>query len=815
MRMGRWQQVWAGAGSRSWSEASFGLRFRLAVVGFVLALGFWTLASTASISKSASLHTAPVRITRQGPAPRVVLVFIDSLSRDIATNALQMPTLARLAGEGTSFEVEPCRDQLTYLCLRAALTGHDDSSLLAISDNFRPSHEGPPESLLSAIAATHGRVVVLGSADFHPYRRALFAEHELTKHDETPERVLAEYEALRKTDAELVILSLTSGDMTAHAHGVGSPEYNTAFHRLDATVNAVSRVLEPSTSLVVFGDHGHDAQGRHLPGTSSKTWAVYHGPAFRRGVTASMRLTDHRALLGVLLGLPTEAIYRGPPLVSVFEPAWVAQALPRGLPLLKAPERQRAGTPATRWLSLLAIGLAGVAATWLVFAQHRQRRLFVGLAAVAVVLAALVGLGFDQIRTLVHDHGGDGWRGICLLVPLALASGVAWMVRRARPFDDREPPIWFRVAAAATVVVTLFLMLPTAYYYGSRRAIVLAGVVALSFMLIDYLRCAAPLHERVLPVLGLLFTAAVLISFYQVKQLGPETGGASAWALDAAVYTGSAWLSLIVAKLVLFAVLVAPRAAERPLDAAVAVVLLSLCLLVELGGLRLPRGVYAAVFAALLVGALCGFQRAPGSLLAAALLLLDHLYGADASHIAPIEIVLAATAAALLAWQSMRLLPVATKVASGATVAVSLYLMFWPTVGFHLVGIDFTYMFQWVRAENYEKSWYVIALGVIVKLALPLTLVVAVARERLRERTTVLVALLMLAGKVALLSVMIAGYALWHDLTSQVALAMLAELALLMFGVCAAVAALPGNRSVAEAGASELLSRSSNMPAPK
>lgn len=201
--------------------------------------------------------------------------------------------------------------------------------------------------------------------------------------------------------------------------------------------------------------------------------------------------------------------------------------------------------------------------------------------------------------------------------------------------------------------------------------------------------------------------------------------------------------------------------------------------------------------------------RAPGSLLAAALLLLDHLYGADASHVAPIEIVLAATAAALLAWQRMRLPSVTAQAAAGATVAVSLYLMFWPTVGFHLVGIDFTYMFQWVPAESYERAWYVIALGVIVKLALPLTLVVAVAREHLRERTTVLVALLMLSGKVALLSVMIAGYALWHDLTSQVALAMLAELALLMFGVCAAVAALPSTRSVVEAGASELL------PAPR
>ena len=122
------EQILAGAGSLS----GVSLRLRLALVGLVLALGFWTLSSTASISKSAAPRTPAVAIERRGAAPRVVLMFIDSLSRDIATNAERMPVLASLASEGTSFEVEPCRDQLTYVCLRAALTGHDDSSLLAL-----------------------------------------------------------------------------------------------------------------------------------------------------------------------------------------------------------------------------------------------------------------------------------------------------------------------------------------------------------------------------------------------------------------------------------------------------------------------------------------------------------------------------------------------------------------------------------------------------------------------------------------------------------------------------------------------------------
>src|SRR4051812_16151052 len=276
-----------------------------------------------------------------------------------------MPALSRLAREGASFEVEPCRDQLTYLCLRAALTGHDDSSLLAVADNFRTSQEGPPDTLLSAVAAEGKRVSVLGTSDFHPYRRALFIERALSKHEETPERTLELVETARQDHASLVIVSLGSGDMTAHAHGTRSPEYAAAFRRLDSTVDALAAALEPDTNLVVFGDHGHDVLGRHLPGTTSRTWAVYRGPAFRAGFKGAISITDHRALLGVLLGVPTEPNYRGPALAQFFRPDWVSSRLPEGLPALAAPESRAAELPVLRWLSLLGLAACFGFGVWL------------------------------------------------------------------------------------------------------------------------------------------------------------------------------------------------------------------------------------------------------------------------------------------------------------------------------------------------------------------------------------------------------------------------------------------------------------------
>src|SRR5699024_6638511 len=121
--------------------------------------------------------------------------------------------------------------------------------------------------------------------------------------------------------------------------------------------------------------------------------------------------------------------------------------------------------------------------------------------------------------------------------------------------------------------------------------------------------------------------------------------------------------------------------------------------------------------------------------------------------------------AALFAWRKLELPLFATRLTSALTIVVGLYLMFWPTVGFHLVGIDFAYMFQWVPEESYERSWWVIGLGVIVKLSLPLMLVIAVGREELRDPVQSSIVTLTFAAKSALLSIMIASYAVWHDMS--------------------------------------------------
>jgi len=341
-------------------------------------------------------------------------------------------------------------------------------------------------------------------------------------------------------------------------------------------------------------------------------------------------------------------------------------------------------------------------------------------------------------------------------------------------------------------------MLPTAYYYGSRRGVVLAGAFAIAALVADSLRKRAlGLRQQFALLLAPIFVGCVLLNFYSVRQLGPETGGASTWTLDSPLYTHATWFALIVSKLVIYWVLMAPRGRLRPSDTAAAAGLLSASVLVELAGANLPREAFLSLFVALAVGTLTLRHQIPSSLFAGALLLLDHLYGRNASHLAPIEMLIAGVAT-LLAWQSAN--PTVRRSAwiAGLTVTVGVYLMFWPMVGFHLAGLDFAFMFQWVPAAKYDQVWGLIALGVVVKLGLPLVLVVAAARAHLRDRGTRVIVATTLASKVALLSVLIACYAIRHSMASEQATAMLSELVLVLFGSCITLLAMPSSMALAE-----------------
>lgn len=754
------------------------MRARLGVL--VLA---WVAMGLLAVTFAARLEPRASRFEQSAPATqageRAIVVFVDSLSDRVAEDEAVMPALAALGRRGVAFRVEPCRDQLTFLCLQAAFSGHDESRLLALSDNFEQQHRAASDTLFHALARQGRAAVAIGSDDLALFGDALSAARYVPRTRETTHEILSAWSTFEDARRPaLALIGLGAGDLAAHAHGPGSREYRSAFAAIDRTIAALDRARPPETHLVVLGDHGHDATGSHLPGSGEKTWAVYVGPALRSGARSELAMTAHHALLGVLLGLPVPTRYAGPPLDQVFRADWLAHAGRGVLPEAEVEPSDR-GTEAGRLAVAAALGALGAALFYAAFRVFRVRR-----AAAALVAALLAGTAFgagsayDALRRVLHDHGFSPERSLYLIVPAGIGFGAAALLRATSLLRPARPGAWLPTGAAATLLVTLVCLFPSAYFYGSSRAAVTIGLFVLAALAAEALReTAGDRRARAAVLLATALSGWTLVTFLRVGRADASTS-LSGFVLKAAVYQGSAWLPLVVAKLTSFVLLSWSGGTRRPYDLAGAASLLTASLLVQLGSAALPRAVYAALALCLLATVRFAARRAPATQLAAGLLLLNHFYGPHALRLAPIELLLSATSAALAAWQRSSLRRDSRDWAAGLTLATSAYLLLWPMFGFRLSGIDFRFMFEWVPEQRYESWWWVIALGSLSKLAVPFLLLGAVAGQHAVSERARRITLGVLGAKVTMLSVMAAAYSARHFTRSELAVDMLGELML-------------------------------------
>ncbi len=717
-------------------------------------------------------HDSLVTLAARGRPEPLVLVFVDSLSDRVARDPSVMPTLAALARGGVSLEVEPCRDRLTYLCLRALLTGRDDASVLAFMHNFDRSESHARADLFSEVAARGDRIAVAGTDDFRPYARSFAQAHFLTPSDEA--HLIDELPPLSgPSAARLTVIGVGQGDRAAHAFGTDAPEYRAAFRAIDDLVAEIRHRTPAGAHLVVFGDHGHDAEGRHLPGGSATTWAVYTGPAFLRGLHARVGIIDERALLGVALGVPTPRSWSGPRLASVLDPAWVS-ARYGVLPELTASEHHAPPT-GPRALLLAAVAIFGVLAGRVLLgstglALPLAARTKALLAAGLVALAAGTGLGFDAVRRVIHDHGDTPARSLLLLLPFG--SGFV----AARFLGARAT--WVPRGAAISALVTLLTLLPSANYYGSSRAVPYAAMLCIGAVVAAAWR-GGQTSRPTLAALAVIAVAA-LASFYDVRREAGEGVEVTSYVMKAPLYAAGAWLPTLLAPIALLAIAFAalPRGRWRNLDLALSAALLVVGAATSQTALVGSKA-FGASALVLVAGALVLRARLPLALIAAGLLLLGHFYPAPI-HRAPIEVLLAGTGATLLVWR--RALPSAAQgLACVLTLAAGGYLMLWPVLGFRFSGVDFRFAFAWVRVEEYERFWWVIACLALVKTAWPFVLLVRVARLTGAAPDASARAAALLGLKALLVATLCAGFAVVHSMGSTLALEMLAELALVAF----------------------------------
>ncbi len=283
-------------------------------------------------------------------------------------------------------------------------------------------------------------MVAVGSHDFEAYQSALYRAKFRDGDERSEAQLLADLQAIDgQQSADVTLISLSNGDRTAHAYGTHSPRYHEAFRAIDRLIAQIVARAGDDSDILVFGDHGHDEMGRHLPGLPSTTVAVYAGPSFRGGVRSSATLTDHRAMLGVLLGVPTPPSYLGPELSGIFAPAALSADQLRRLPALRAQAVHQGPRAMRLVLACLTLGGALVVAQKLLQSAGLSAGMRWVFSLLGVALLAFAGRYYDALRQHIHDHGSEPIRSFWLLVPLALGFGLGFVRRGASGEVARWP----------------------------------------------------------------------------------------------------------------------------------------------------------------------------------------------------------------------------------------------------------------------------------------------------------------------------------------------------------------------------------------
>jgi hypothetical protein len=501
----------------TWASRALGLAFLVVlVVGGIAALD--SLTAPRELPRTA----APIDlVSAPRPHGRMLVLLLDSLRWETATDPRLMPALFALRASATFGKVKPTRDAVTVPCIRAAFTGEDRTRVLGFVSNFLRRSVGV-DSLFTDLAQGGRRAVALSDSAFAQFGGVGLETR--SNGDDGPNEVHDQNEAVERAIAlylggayAVTVIHLTYTDHVAHEQGVGSKEYEARFLVADREVARLSAAVAPEDTLVVMGDHGHDANGRHAFGLDVPTVALYRGAAFRPGYDlGTLSIRDHRYLMGWALGLPLPPAYGGGrhpgALVSdgPLPPAYAMRAtlpesdavrIPRdrlptlalttaGIGLLlalwalvligrgKPPTVLRALT----WAGLVPLAVApgsfggatltlACACAALAFSirdgrgrvpaadpgcRARPGWLLGGAGALLVAAFAGLGVAFPAVRPWVHEPNFSTMAKLWLGVWM-IAAGVSWVSRD-------ELPGWLLVA------LPLFVLFPTVYRYGAPGA---------------------------------------------------------------------------------------------------------------------------------------------------------------------------------------------------------------------------------------------------------------------------------------------------------------------------------------------------------
>jgi Type I phosphodiesterase / nucleotide pyrophosphatase len=386
----------------------------------------------------------------------LLVLFVDSLSeRDVSGEGAMPKLAARLEQGGLHGPVQPCADAITVPCVTAAITGNDHLSVFALRTNFASGSSAIESSVLGQLQRAGYRAGYLGERILASTMAGLSYVRADLESDEHTLKQLSR--TLEQGELDLLIVHLRSLDQTAHKYGEAAPEYRAARALIDAQIDAAMTEMRPSDHVLVMGDHGHTASGRHAAGLDVTTYAAYLGPQFARRQQTPMLMTEHAAIWARLFGFS-----RNPP-------GWLDDYYAgRDLGPRTASDLSQSA-PVPSWAIFGCVLLAcAVSMPWLGATSGERQRALAAFAA-SVLLMAGLGAAWPDLRAFIWDSLARIRlsNAASVLATGLIGSGLlGWL----HPLARGAPRTW-QARSARVLTAALVFGLPTVYALGGASVV--------------------------------------------------------------------------------------------------------------------------------------------------------------------------------------------------------------------------------------------------------------------------------------------------------------------------------------------------------
>jgi Type I phosphodiesterase / nucleotide pyrophosphatase len=247
-----------------------------------------------------------------------LLVVVDGLRFDVASDPARMPHFSRALREDTGGELRAGRVSMTTSAVLAVGTGQR-GQFEQIVKNVKPSPT-PYDSWLEEAKAAGLSVMTVGDPAWVDMYGKSIDVHRLDPEgvaidvDFNPETFRSARELLAK-HPDVFVVHFVTPDHQAHAHTVPSKKYAEHIHGFDADLFRFLSEVPRDYTVVAIGDHGAADSGTHgadVP-IQRKTVVFAYGPGIARGVHQSGAIdqVDLADTISVLLGLPPPRESRG------------------------------------------------------------------------------------------------------------------------------------------------------------------------------------------------------------------------------------------------------------------------------------------------------------------------------------------------------------------------------------------------------------------------------------------------------------------------------------------------------------------------